>query len=269
VNKAQRWIALLYFGGAIILIPWILLLYRLQAPEGIAFREHLVGYGMWAFMVIGLVTTAHWCKENSHYTVIAGMFTAAIAFITAWFSTVSSIGTRFDFALIYALVVQIPITLVCLWTVRRLFRPLGVHAGPPSIPPYALLVGIAVVVPLVLSLSHSEPRVVASYHLRLLWVGLDVFELLGMAWTAYCLFRGLPSLVVAASLTGALLFADAWFNIIPSRGLAERQGLLMALVEVPMSVFSYFLAAHEVSRWPEASPRPPWKRSLRRVHSDL
>lgn len=254
MTRSRRFLLLVYWGGAVALAPWIVILYHQQAPRGLAHHIHLVGYGISAFMVAGMVATALWCRSNSHYTVVAGAATASLVFITAWFNIVTSTPSRLGLTLAYALVVQVPVVLACGVVVRSLFRPHGAHAGPPVYMASFLLVAAGVVVPLVLVALAGAPPVEVAVHLRLVWTGLDLFELLGMAATAWCIQRRLPQVAVVGSFTATLLFCDAWFNVMATTGAVQLAGLAMAAVELPLAALSLAVVRREVRQWPEASP---------------
>lgn len=251
----HKWLEAVYFGSAAFLVPWIVVLFVTQTKNGVAYHLHLVQLGISLLMVAGMLATALWCRQNSHLTVLAGTATATVVFISAWFATVTSTGGRLALALAYAVVVQIPVVGVCLWTVRRLFRPHGSHEGAPALVVPFLVVAAVVLVPLVVMVSQGGPAHHAAYHLRLVWTGLDVFELLALAATGWCLRRHLPSVAVAGSLTGTLLFCDAWFNVVATTGRVQLAGAAMALVELPLAALSFGVAYGEVKRWPEASAR--------------
>lgn len=251
----HRWLVVLYFGAAAFLVPWIVVLFVTQNKSGVAYHLHLVELGISLLMVAGMLATALWCRQNSHLTVLAGTATATVVFISAWFATVTSSGGRLALALAYAVVIQLPVVGVCLWTVRRLFRPHGTHEGPPAPVVPFLIVTAVVLVPLIVMVSQGGPSHHAALHLRLVWTGLDVFELLALAATGWCLRRRLPSVAVAGSLTGTLLFCDAWFNVVATTGRVQLAGAAMALVELPLAALSFAVAYGEVRRWPEASPR--------------
>jgi hypothetical protein len=88
------------------------------------------------------------------------------------------------------------------------------------------------------------------HNLRLFWTGLDVFELVWIALTAWCLYRRSAYVAVTAMVTATLLFSDAWFNIVTTIGVAHRAADAMALVELPMAIYSLVIARREVWSWP-------------------
>jgi hypothetical protein len=74
----------------------------------------------------------------------------------------------------------------------------------------ASVVLAAWIVVLILTL-HRDFR---ATHWRLAWVGLDIFELIGFALIGWALWRGRQIAIAALLVTGTLLCADAWFDVI-------------------------------------------------------
>ena len=99
------------------------------------------------------------------------------------------------------------------------------------------------------TLRRLLPRTAQLYNLRFFWTGLDIFELIGLALTAWCLFRRSRYVAVTATITGTLLFSDAWFNFVTTVGKAQRAAIVMACAEVPISIYSFVIARREVSSW--------------------
>lgn len=78
------------------------------------------------------------------------------------------------------------------------------------------------------------------------WAGYDVGLLIGLVWTAFCALRRSRRLTIAAAATGALLVADAWFDVITSPGgwdLAEAI-VMSLLAELPLATLCFWLAFH-------------------------
>jgi|GEM_PF-1441268 len=248
--RPRRLLLLVYWGGAIALIPWIALLYRSQPANAVVYHLAVLRVGTSAFMIAGMVATAYWCSTDSHATVLAGAFTATVAFMGAWFAVVTTSGARFTVALAFALGLHLPVVVVCIWTVRRHLRPLGTADGPPTRAPAFLTIGAVALVPLVVLAALGAPSSHAAHHLGLMWTGLDVFELLGMALTGWCLWRRLAGLAVAAALTGTLMLCDAWYDVVTAAGRAEGTSLALASLEIPLAVLSFVVARVVVLGWP-------------------
>jgi hypothetical protein len=78
------------------------------------------------------------------------------------------------------------------------------------------------------------------------WAGYDAILLIGLASTAVTALRRSRRLPIAASATGALLTADAWFDVLTSAGgwgLAEAI-TMSVLAELPLAVICFWLAWH-------------------------
>lgn len=252
----RRLLLLIYWGGAAFLAPWIVALYLTQSVSGLAYHLRLVSLGISALMVAGMVTTGWAVRRGSHLTVVAAAFTGTLVFITAWFLTVTAPSSLMPLALSYALVVQLPVVVLCAWTLRRLYRRGTSGTSLPSWVGPVLVAGGLVLIPLVVAMSSATVPVRAAYHLRLVWTGLDVFELIGLVTTGWCLRHRSLALPVAAAFTGTLLFCDAWFNVVATTGTTQLAGIAMAFVELPLSALSFVVAHRQVAAWRGATPDP-------------
>jgi len=78
------------------------------------------------------------------------------------------------------------------------------------------------------------------------WAGYDVILLIGLVSTAFTTLRRSRQLPIAASATGALLTADAWFDVLTTPGgwgLAEAIAMSL-LAELPLAAVCFWLAWH-------------------------
>jgi hypothetical protein len=99
--------------------------------------------------------------------------------------------------------------------------------------------------------GNTLSTVVEARQLRVAWGGLDLFELAAMLVTVYCIRRGSPWMVVAASVVGGLLCCDAWVDVMTSSGLDQALGVALAFVELPLAAYSLALAARVARAWGE------------------
>ena len=101
-------------------------------------------------------------------------------------------------------------------------------------------------VPWVVFLAWSLPHRAVSHHYALAWAGYDVGLAAALASTAVTAVRRSRFVPLAASEAGAMLLADAWFDVVtaaPGRDLAES--LVMAVVvELPLAALCAWLAVH-------------------------
>jgi hypothetical protein len=263
VRWEQRYLKWLYYAGAGGLAPWIVYLYYSQARRGVTHEVHLLAVGLLLAMLAGLAATAWLCARDRAPAVLAASFTATVTFITAWFRTLTHAAranwsdSRPAFLIIAAAIIGL-----CLIAIRR---QLAAGRPPPGGPAgtgirahwlaAALVVAALALIPSLVIAAAVVPPVQVSHHLRLAWTGLDVCEFLALAATGLALDRRWAATTVPATITGALLLCDAWINIIPTRGTAHAEAVILAFVEVPMAALSFWIAARAVRR-PARAARP-------------
>ncbi len=245
---ARRVLLFVYWGVALFLAPWIVALYLEQPPNGTAYHLHFVRFGVSFLMLVGMLGTAAGVYKRSHYTPILATCTATVAAITGWFSVVTTTGPSFAFSLSYALIVLLPVVVLCIWIVWCLSRPPGERVHPPKVAALFLTIGAIALIPLLVVLSQGLPSQHAAHHLRMVWTGLDILELIGLVATGWCIYRQLPGLVVAAAFTGTLLFCDAWFNVVATTGSVQAAGVVMAVAELPLAILSFTVARRAARR---------------------
>jgi hypothetical protein len=104
-------------------------------------------------------------------------------------------------------------------------------------------IGLALV-PWTLYLSYSLPARHVTNHWQLAWSGFDVGLAASLVATAIGVARNTAWLEAAAAISTALLFTDAWFDIVLSNGAGERlEAIALALVaEIPLAVFCLWIA---------------------------
>ena len=114
----------------------------------------------------------------------------------------------------------------------------------------ALIVAGFGMIPWLVLLATRLPASTVAVHWSTAWVGLDAMETAGLLATGTLLLRRDGRCCLAATVTGTLIFADAWFDVTTSApGLAQLAAIAMAaLIEVPVSVLCAALALHLSSR---------------------
>jgi len=105
------------------------------------------------------------------------------------------------------------------------------------------VVGV-LLVPWALWLSYSLPSRQVAHHWDLAWAGFDVILSLALLGTAFALFTGRRVGRSLAAATGALLLADAWFDVVTASGAGERwvAVTLAAFAEIPIAIVCFALA---------------------------
>jgi hypothetical protein len=115
----------------------------------------------------------------------------------------------------------------------------------------ALLAALGVgLVPWSLWLGLSLPSRKVTEHWDLAWAGFDMVLAASLLGTAVTLMRGSALLEAFAAATGALLVADAWFDIVTAGSSRERWFAVgLALVgELPLAGVCFVLARPKMAR---------------------
>lgn len=130
-------------------------------------------------------------------------------------------------------------------------RPAGERPAKvlPTWVAVAFFVGCAVFVPQIIHLTNTLPHRAIANHWRGAWVVLDSGEAITMALTGWFLVRRSAAVIVTGSMLTALLWMDAWFDVITSVGRANviTALLLAVFVELPLRGL-YFLSVFCRSR---------------------
>jgi hypothetical protein len=110
----------------------------------------------------------------------------------------------------------------------------------------AALLGVLGVglLPWALWLGLSLPSRKVAEHWDLAWVGFDLVLAAALLATTAALIRRSPLLEGIAAATGALLLADAWFDIVTASSAKERWFAVgLALIgELPLATLCFVLA---------------------------
>lgn len=101
-----------------------------------------------------------------------------------------------------------------------------------------------VLVPWTALLFATLPRHYVANHWRIAWGGFDLGLGIALATTAVLVARHSPFAEVSATVTGTLLCADAWFDVLTSRGTSDivQAALSAALVELPLAFVCFWMA---------------------------
>ena len=252
----RRLLLFLYWGGAIVLVPWIVMLKGDLPATAIVHHIPILRAGVSGLLVIGMLATARWFSQRSHLTVVAGTCTATVAFVAAWFMIVSTSGSRVNLTLVYGLGLHVPVIVVSLLAVRRHVRGQRPPARPPALIVRLLVIGALAYIPLIATAIAGAPSELAAHHLALTRTGLDVFECIGFATIGWCLLRRIPILAVATSFLGALMVCDAWYDVVTTAASSRVSSVALACLELPLAALSVGVARHEVLRWPKCSLSP-------------
>ena len=102
-------------------------------------------------------------------------------------------------------------------------------------------------VPWAVWLLHSLPSRQVAHHWDLAWAGFDVVLAVALLGTAFALLNGRPVGRSFAAATGALLLADAWFDVVTAGGARDRWPAVAfaGLGEIPLAILCFALARPE------------------------
>ena len=97
---------------------------------------------------------------------------------------------------------------------------------------------------LVILIRFSLPHRQTSANYDIAWAGFDVFLFVGLAGTSVTVLRRSPWMAVWGGAVAALLFTDAWFDVVTSD---DTRRVVMALlsavvVELPLALICFWLA---------------------------
>ena len=105
-----------------------------------------------------------------------------------------------------------------------------------------LLAAAVTLVPWIAWLATSLPCHYQSRHWGVAWAGFDTGLALALGLTGLAALRRAAWLDRAAVATAALLIADAWFDIVTSRGPATVAVAEALALELPIAAFCLWLA---------------------------
>lgn len=108
------------------------------------------------------------------------------------------------------------------------------------------LVCALILLPWIVIAGITLPARSLSQHYDIAWAGYDVLLLVGLVATGVSALRRSRLLPIAAAATGALLTADAWFDVLTSpAGWGQVEAVAMSLLaELPLAATCFWLAWH-------------------------
>jgi hypothetical protein len=118
------------------------------------------------------------------------------------------------------------------------------------------LAGCLGIIPQIISLSSTLSEVQLANNWRTVWVGLDIAESAVFLLTAWFLYRRSRLVSITASIAFAMLWLDAWFDVMTAVGAGEiaLSRTLAVFVELPLGVFCLLVALRPLG----VLHRPAW-----------
>jgi hypothetical protein len=252
----HRYVTLFYSVAAVVFVPWIVLLYLSQRARGEAHNLPAVTIGIVVIQVACLLWTAWTCRRRSAWAVMATTAIASLIFITSWFHDLTHTVSGRRAANLVGLVVLLVVMVLSAGLAHRLQRRRGAFGDGLAWTPFVYVLAALVLAVAIPRLAAVTPSDHPASHLRLIWVGLDVAELVGLVATAWTLRYRSSGVAVAATYTGTLVFCDAWFNVVSSSGGAAIAAVAMAFIELPVAALSFVVAGREIRSWAGARLAP-------------
>lgn len=258
---ARRYAVITYWGGSIILVPWIIGLMIAQANTDGAYHRSLISFGLLLLFAAGAVATGILCQRRSNHALIAATFTATLIFVAAWFSFLAvhpPANILVKGRIFLVILLALPTGLM-LWVAVRILRSLDSRWSAPRWVAVACFLFPALIVPWLAARLTGASSVLEAHRMRVAWTGLDVVELAAMLATGFAIRRGSPWMALSASVVGGLLCCDVWFNVLSASGADLALGIALAFIELPLAIYSFALAAREVRGWsPPSSSDAAW-----------
>jgi hypothetical protein len=128
----------------------------------------------------------------------------------------------------------------------------------PPLPRWVALVFLAVcaaLVPQILHLSSTLAQIELANHWRMAWVGLDIGEAVVFLLTAWFLFRASVLVTVTASMAAAMIWVDAWFDVMTAlrQPDVDTATNLAFFAEIPLGLFCLYVAIRPLRRLRQAA----------------
>jgi hypothetical protein len=120
IAPAPRWVAPLYLGLTVFLVPWIVYLgFAPPAQLGIGdWRIAWIGFDV--MEAVALALTAWLAYRRSTWVDIAATATAILLIVDAWFDIMTAnSGWPFTQAVLAALLLELPLAVLSLWIARN------------------------------------------------------------------------------------------------------------------------------------------------------
>ncbi len=243
MDRHRKLLVAVYAGGAAALAPWIVFLWVVEPARGLAHDVVWLSAGLVAALTAAAAVTGVLCATGSRLLPVAAGFTGWLAFATLWFHVTSPLGHQSVPATVRSIVILlVPLGLLA-WLVIAEPRD-GDGTTVPGRRLMAAAYGVSALLLLAgaFRLASVAPSTAVVHHVRLLWTGLDTFELLALAATAWCIHTRSRVVVLASTFTAALLTADAWTNVASSTDAARTAALAMAVIEISLAALSLWVA---------------------------
>ena len=117
-----RWVVAFFLGGAIVLIPWDVLMF--SVPQVVDVPKHwvLVWGGFDCFLILGFAVTAFRLMTRSPRGAVTAAMTGTMLLIDAWFDVLTTHRGGLLVSVLMALFAEIPCAFICFYASRRIVK---------------------------------------------------------------------------------------------------------------------------------------------------
>ena len=115
-----RWVVAFFLGGAVVLIPWIVLMFTVPNVVNVPKHWELVWGGFDCFLVLGFARTAFNLIRRSPRGAVTAAMTGTMLLIDAWFDVLTTHRGGQLISILMAAFAEIPCALICFYVSRRI-----------------------------------------------------------------------------------------------------------------------------------------------------
>ena len=117
-----RWVVAFFLGGAVVLIPWDVLMF--SVPQVVNVPKHwvLVWGGFDCFLILGFAVTAFRLMTRSPKGAVTAAMTGTMLLIDAWFDVLTTHRGGVWVSILMAVFAEIPCALICFYVSRRIVK---------------------------------------------------------------------------------------------------------------------------------------------------
>jgi hypothetical protein len=115
-----RWVVAFFLGGAVVLIPWDVLMF--SVPQVVNVPKHwvLVWGGFDCFLILGFGVTAFRLMTRSPRGAVTAAMTGTMLLIDAWFDVLTTRHGGLMVSILMAVFAEIPCAVICFYVSRRI-----------------------------------------------------------------------------------------------------------------------------------------------------
>lgn len=115
-----RWVVVFFVGGAVVLIPWIVLMFTVPQAVNVSRHWQLLWGGFDCFLVLGFAVTAFRLITRSPRGAVTAAMTGTMLLVDAWFDVLTTHRGSQLVSILMAVFAEIPCALICFHVSRRI-----------------------------------------------------------------------------------------------------------------------------------------------------